>query len=282
MKLMRTIVQELNKYMYLPYVMIGCCGTFILCTMGECYTDVSGRGYSAFQVLFMWSEERMNEAGLTIVSMLNAGCNSWFLLFAPLVLLLGYMLIRKEEQESGQYRFQRIRCGIVRESIAKACSVLVMCGTMAIVGYLLYGLWAIVKCRGIYDVQKLGVLLQLYGVDSVIEWFFVCAIGVFLYGSACGAFGLLVGLFVHDRYLLLGLPMLVMYLLSRLFQRYQMEVFLRGEEELPLLHAMNMDNLLLDSRGIQRVYGGGIVILLYVVAGIVHILNEKSHIKRGQ
>lgn len=277
----RMLKQEIEKSLHGPFFLIGCIGAWILCLLGTCYIDIEGQAYSALQVLLLWSRGRIIAEGIAVTDMFTASTNVWFRMFVPIVLLMGYMITTDVERSTGNLMLQRVRTNIIVTSIAKVVSPAFVCGFMAAFGYVLYMMMVFIRFPVQEESEALRWVLQAYAVDSILEYVVVCTIGVFLYGVACGVFGVVVSIFFRDRYLLTCLPMLIMYLYSRMFEKYKYATLYVGKEEHPLLHAINIENLLYDVGKNTNWYSIAFVAILYALTVCLYVGVESVRRKRG-
>ncbi len=277
----RMLRQEMGKSLHGPFFFIGCLGTWVLCLLGTCYFDMEGQAYSALQVLILWSPERIAAEGIAVTDMFTASTNVWFRMFVPIVLLMGYMLTVDVERSTGNLMLQRVRTNITATCIAKVVSPAFVCGFMAACGFILYMTTVLVRFPIQEESETIRWVLQVYGVGSILEYVVMRTIGVFLYGVACGVFGVVVSIFFRDRYLLTCLPMLLMYLYSRMFEKYKYATLYVGKEEHPLMHAINMENLLYDVGENTNWYSIAFVIVLYVFVLCLYVCVETGRRKRG-
>ena len=160
---------EFKKNIYVPYIFIEIIGIIILCLSATGETDMNGKQISIFSLIFQ--ELPANTDVLkSALSLWQAGIGGWLVVFAPMLLSMGYILLISEERRNGQIRFHILRSGNWKYCISKLCSGALAGGIVFLIGYALFGLLMLVRFPSIrtFSAEEQEILLMGSSISVVI------------------------------------------------------------------------------------------------------------------
>ena len=116
--MIRNIRIEVQKILHLPYLLLGVTGIIILCLNATGDMDAGGRQISIFSLMIRPENTGSQHVALQLW---KAGIGGWLIVFAPMLLTVGYIISLFGERKNGQIRFALMRSGKLRYCISKVC-----------------------------------------------------------------------------------------------------------------------------------------------------------------
>ena len=127
---------ELKKLSFIPYLILSISGIVLLCLSATGETDMSGKQISIFSLIFQ-AQQANTDISKSALALWQAGIGVWLVVFAPMLLSMGYILLLSEERRNGQIRFHILRSGNWKYCISKVCSGALAGGIVFLIGHFL-------------------------------------------------------------------------------------------------------------------------------------------------
>lgn len=140
--MIRNIRLEVQKILHLPYLLLSVAGIIALCLTATGETDVGGRQISIFSLMIRSEDASSQHVALELW---RAGIGGWLIVFAPMLLTVGYMISLSGERQNGQIRFALMRSGKLRYCISKVCGGALAGGIIFLIGYAVFGLLMMIR-----------------------------------------------------------------------------------------------------------------------------------------
>ena len=166
-----------------------------------------------------------------------AGIGGWLTVFAPMLLTLGYMISLSGERQNGQIRFALMRSGKLRYCISKVCGGALAGGIISLIGYAVFGLLMVIRFPSLnmlpVEEQEFYLMGSTLAAEAVKR-----LIGAFLYGMMGSLFGIGVAIAFRDKYMLICLPFMINYIISRYLENWRQIVW--WQKNMKKLHGLRL------------------------------------------
>lgn len=215
MKTLRCLGCEWKRMLcFFPFV-ICCLFVTVLELTAGLYLINGDKQLSVMETFLTLSrDERMHSVNLSAFGAFQSGIGSWLKLFVPIVAALPFVALFRDEASTGYLRFRICSIGRIRYCFVKFFSCFFAGGMTLAVGTALFGIcvYFLFPSLSVYDRASIEAFLETLNGSSVgmiiIEKFVV----VFLYGGfwSITSFALLG--FVHNKYLIIGIPFVIKYI----------------------------------------------------------------------
>ena len=262
------IKSELKKLSFIPYLILSISGIvlFCLCATGE--TDMSGKQISIFFLMFQ-AQQANTDVLKSALALWQAGIDVWLVVFAPMLLSMGYILLISEERRNGQVRFHILRSGNWKYCISKLCSGALSGGIVFLIGYALFGLLMLVRFPSIrtFSAEEQEILLTGSNISVVI---IKKLIGVFLYGMFGSVFGIGVAIVFRDKYMLVCLPFMIKYIYQQILAKMAMDAMAaEAYERLTWIETFQPENIMNISLGWNWFLTVILMLAIYAVLSVI-------------
>ena len=259
---------EFKKNIYVPYIFIEIFGIIILCLSATGETDMNGKQISIFSLIFQ--ELPANTDVLkSALSLWQAGIGGWLVVFAPMLLSMGYILLISEERRNGQIRFHILRSGNWKYCISKLCSGALAGGIVFLIGYALFGLLMLVRFPSIrtFSAEEQEILLMGSSISVVI---IKKLIGAFLYGMFGSVFGIGVAIVFRDKYMLVCLPFMINYIYQQILTKMATDAMAaEAYERLTWIETFQPENIMNISLGWNWFLSVILMLAIYAVLSVI-------------
>lgn len=259
---------EFKKNIYVPYIFIEIIGIIILCLSATGETDMNGKQISIFSLIFQ--ELPANTDVLkSALSLWQAGIGGWLVVFAPMLLSMGYILLISEERRNGQIRFHILRSGNWKYCISKLCSGALAGGIVFLIGYALFGLLMLVRFPSIrtFSAEEQEILLMGSSISVVI---IKKLIGAFLYGMFGSVFGIGVAIVFRDKYMLVCLPFMINYIYQQILTKMATDAMAaEAYERLTWIETFQPENIMNISLGWNWFLTVILMLAIYAVLSVI-------------
>lgn len=259
---------EFKKNIYVPYIFIEIIGIIILCLSATGETDMNGKQISIFSLIFQ--ELPANTDVLkSALSLWQAGIGGWLVVFAPMLLSMGYILLISEERRNGQIRFHILRSGNWKYCISKLCSGALAGGIVFLIGYALFGLLMLVRFPSIrtFSAEEQEILLMGSSISVVI---IKKLIGAFLYGMFGSVFGIGVAIAFRDKYMLVCLPFMINYIYQQILTKMATDAMAaEAYERLTWIETFQPENIMNISLGWNWFLSVILMLAIYAVLSVI-------------
>ena len=259
---------EFKKNIYVPYIFIEIIGIIILCLSATGETDMNGKQISIFSLIFQ--ELPANTDVLkSALSLWQAGIGGWLVVFAPMLLSMGYILLISEERRNGQIRFHILRSGNWKYCISKLCSGALAGGIVFLIGYALFGLLMLVRFPSIrtFSAEEQEILLMGSSISVVI---IKKLIGAFLYGMFGSVFGIGVAIVFRDKYMLVCLPFMINYIYQQILTKMATDAMAaEAYERLTWIETFQPENIMNISLGWNWFLSVILMLAIYAVLSVI-------------
>ena len=259
---------EFKKNIYVPYIFIEIIGIIILCLSATGETDMNGKQISIFSLIFQ--ELPANTDVLkSALSLWQAGIGGWLVVFAPMLLSMGYILLISEERRNGQIRFHILRSGNWKYCISKLCSGALAGGIVFLIGYALFGLLMLVRFPSIrtFSAEEQEILLMGSSISVVI---IKKLIGAFLYGMFGSVFGIGVAFVFRDKYMLVCLPFMINYIYQQILTKMATDAMAaEAYERLTWIETFQPENIMNISLGWNWFLSVILMLAIYAVLSVI-------------
>ena len=206
--MMRNIRIEVQKILHLPYLLLGVVGIIALCLTATGDMNAGGSQISIFSLMI---RPEVTNTPHTAFELWRAGIGGWLLVFAPMLLTVGYMISLSGERQNGQIRFALMRSGKLRYCISKVCGGALAGGIIFLIGYAVFGLLMMICFPSLstlpVEEQEFNLMGSTLAVKVVKR-----LIGAFFYGMTGSLFGIGVAIVFRDKYMLICLPFMINYI----------------------------------------------------------------------
>lgn len=260
--MIRNIRLEVQKILHLPYLLLSVAGIIALCLTAAGETDVGGRQISIFTLMI-----RPEDAGSQHVALelWRAGIGGWLIVFAPMLLTVGYMISLSGERQNGQIRFALMRSGKLRYCISKVCGGALAGGIIFLIGYAVFGLLMMIRFPLLSTLPVEEQEFYLMGsslATEVVKYL----IGAFLYGMTGSLFGIGVAIVFRDKYMLICLPFMINYIYQQVLSKLSLECWAsENYEKITWIEAMKPESIMNISGNVIWLIPFVVMLVLYVV-----------------
>lgn len=231
-------------------------------------TDMNGKQISIFSLIFQ--ELPANTDVLkSALSLWQAGIGGWLVVFAPMLLSMGYILLISEERRNGQIRFHILRSGNWKYCISKLCSGALAGGIVFLIGYALFGLLMLVRFPSIrtFSAEEQEILLMGSSISVVI---IKKLIGAFLYGMFGSVFGIGVAIVFRDKYMLVCLPFMINYIYQQILTKMATDAMAaEAYERLTWIETFQPENIMNISLGWNWFLSVILMLAIYAVLSVI-------------
>ena len=266
--MLHEIKLEFKKNVYVPYMFIEIIGIIFLCFSATGETDMSGKQISIFSLMFQAQQDN-TDILKSALSLWNAGIGGWLVVFAPMLLSMGYILLISEERRNGQIRFHILRSGNWKYCISKLCSGAFVGGIVFLIGYALFGLLMLVRFPSIrtFSAEEQEILLMGSSISVVI---IKKLIGAFLYGMFGSVFGIGVAIVFRDKYMLVCLPFMINYIYQQILTKMATDAMAaEAYEKLTWIETFRPENIMNISMGWNWFLTVILMLAIYAVLSVI-------------
>ena len=259
---------ELKKISFIPYLILSISGIVLLCLSATGETDMSGKQISIFSLMFQ-EQQANTDISKSALALWQAGIDVWLVVFAPMLLSMGYILLISEERRNGQVRFHILRSGNWKYCISKLCSGALSGGIVFLIGYALFGLLMLVRFPSIrtFSAEEQEILLTGSNISVVI---IKKLIGVFLYGMFGSVFGIGVAIVFRDKYMLVCLPFMIKYIYQQILAKMAMDAMAaEAYERLTWIETFQPENIMNISLGWNWFLTVILMLAIYAVLSVI-------------
>ncbi|WP_455194588.1 hypothetical protein [Eubacterium ramulus] len=259
---------ELKKLSFIPYLILSISGIVLLCLSATGETDMSGKQISIFSLMFQ-EQQANTDLSKSALALWQAGIGGWLVVFAPMLLSMGYILLISEERRNGQIRFHILRSGNWKYCISKLCSGALAGGIVFLIGYALFGLLMLVRFPSIrtFSAEEQEILLMGSNISVVI---IKKLIGVFLYGMFGSVFGIGVAIVFRDKYMLVCLPFMIKYIYQQILAKMAMDAMAaKAYERLTWIETFQPENIMNISLGWNWFLTVILMLAIYAVLSVI-------------
>ena len=259
---------ELKKISFIPYLILSISGIVLLCLSATGETDMSGKQISIFSLMFQ-EQQANTDISKSALALWQAGIGGWLVVFAPMLLSMGYILLISEERRNGQIRFHILRSGNWKYCISKLCSGALAGGIVFLIGYALFGLLMLVRFPSIrtFSAEEQEILLTGSNISVVI---IKKLIGVFLYGMFGSVFGIGVAIVFRDKYMLVCLPFMIKYIYQQILAKMAMDAMAaEAYERLTWIETFQPENIMNISLGWNWFLTVILMLAIYAVLSVI-------------
>lgn len=259
---------ELKKLSFIPYLILSISGIVLLCLSATGETDMSGKQISIFSLMFQ-EQQANTDISKSALALWQAGIGGWLVVFAPMLLSMGYILLISEERRNGQIRFHILRSGNWKYCISKLCSGALAGGIVFLIGYALFGLLMLVRFPSIrtFSAEEQEILLMGSNISVVI---IKKLIGVFLYGMFGSVFGIGVAIVFRDKYMLVCLPFMIKYIYQQILAKMAMDAMAaEAYERLTWIETFQPENIMNISLGWNWFLTVILMLAIYAVLSVI-------------
>ncbi len=260
--MMRNIRIEVQKILYLPYLLLGVAGIIALCLTA---TGDMGAGGSQISIFLLMIRPEVTNTPHTAFVLWRAGIGGWLIVFAPMLLTMGYMISLSGERQNGQIRFALMRSGKLRYCISKVCGGALAGGIISLIGYAVFGLLMMIWFPSLstlpVEEQEFYLMGSTLGMEVV-----KCLIGAFLYGMTGSLFGIGVAIAFWDKYMLICLPFMINYIYLQVLGKLTSDCIVAEKYEKSIwIEAMRPES-------IMNISGSVIWLILFVVMLMIYVV----------
>lgn len=259
---------ELKKLSFIPYLILSISGIVLLCLSATGETDMSGKQISIFSLMFQ-EQQANTDISKSALALWQAGIGGWLVVFAPMLLSMGYILLISEERRNGQIRFHILRSGNWKYCISKLCGGALAGGIVFLIGYALFGLLMLVRFPSIrtFSAEEQEILLMGGNISVVI---IKKLIGVFLYGMFGSVFGIGVAIVFRDKYMLVCLPFMIKYIYQQILAKMAMDAMAaEAYERLTWIEMFQPENIMNISLGWNWFLTVILMLAIYAVLSVI-------------
>jgi len=229
---------------------------------------MNGKQISIFSLIFQ--ELPANTDVLkSALSLWQAGIGGWLVVFAPMLLSMGYILLISEERRNGQIRFHILRSGNWKYCISKLCSGALAGGIVFLIGYALFGLLMLVRFPSIrtFSAEEQEILLMGSSISVVI---IKKLIGAFLYGMFGSVFGIGVAIVFRDKYMLVCLPFMINYIYQQILTKMATDAMAaEAYKRLTWIETFQPENIMNISLGWNWFLSVILMLAIYAVLSVI-------------
>ena len=229
---------------------------------------MSGKQISIFSLMFQ-EQQANTDISKSALALWQAGIGGWLVVFAPMLLSMGYILLISEERRNGQIRFHILRSGNWKYCISKLCSGALAGGIVFLIGYALFGLLMLVRFPSIrtFSAEEQEILLMGSNISVVI---IKKLIGVFLYGMFGSVFGIGVAIVFRDKYMLVCLPFMIKYIYQQILAKMAMDAMAaEAYERLTWIETFQPENIMNISLGWNWFLSVILMLAIYAVLSVI-------------
>ena len=265
---------ELKKLSFIPYLILSISGIVLLCLSATGETDMSGKQISIFSLIFQ-AQQANTDISKSALALWQAGIGGWLVVFAPMLLSMGYILLLSEERRNGQIRFHILRSGNWKYCISKVCSGALAGGIVFLIGYALFGLLLVMRFPSVrtFPIEEQEIFLLGSSIGIVIM---KKLIGAFLYGMFGSVFGVGVAIVFRDKYMLVCLPFMINYIYQQVLGKLASDCMVAEKyEKITWIEAMRTESIMNISGSVTWLIPLVVMLVIYLVLIGVFYLSMK-------
>lgn len=275
--MIRNIRLEIQKILHLPYLLLSVSGIIALCLTATGETDAVGRQISIFSLMIRPEDA---DSQHVVLELWRAGIGGWLIVFAPMLLTMGYMIALSGERQNGQIRFALMRSGKLRYCISKVCGGALAGGIILLIAYAVFGLLLMIRFPSLstlsVEEQEFYLMGSTLAVEVAKRMF-----GAFLYGMAGSLFGIGVAIVFRDKYMLICLPFMINYIYQQVLSKLSLEYMVaENYEKVTWIEAMKPESIMNISGNVIWLIPFVVMLVLYVV--LIGIFYLSMKIGEGQ
>ncbi len=275
--MIRNIRLEVQKILHLPYLLLGVTGIIALCLTATGDMNVGGSQISIFSLMI---RPEVTNTPHTAFELWRAGIGGWLLVFAPMLLTVGYMISLSGERQNGQIRFALMRSGKLRYCISKVCGGALAGGIIFLIGYAVFGLLMVIRFPSLSTLPVEEQEMYLMGSSLVAE-VVKRLIGAFLYGMTGSLFGIGVAIVFRDKYMLICLPFMINYIYQQVLGKLRSDCMMAEKyEKFTWLEAMQPESIMNISGSVTWLIPFVVVLVIYVgLIGVFYLSMKLSTVQ---
>ena len=270
--MIRNIRIEVQKILHLPYLLLGVTGIIVLCLTATGDMDAGGRQISIFSLMIRPEDTNTQH---TAFELWRAGIGGWLIVFAPMLLTVGYMISLSGERQNGQIRFALMRSGKLRYCISKVCGGALAGGMIFLMGYVIFGLLMMMRFPALSTLPAEEQEIYLMGSTLAVE-IVKHLIGAFLYGMMGSLFGIGVAIIFRDKYMLICLPFMINYIYQQVLGKLTTDCMVAEKyEKITWIEAMKPESIMNISGNVTWLIPFVVMLVIYILLIGVFYLSMK-------
>ena len=270
--MMRNIRIEVQKILHLPYLLLGVVGIIALCLTATGDMDAGGSQISIFLLII---RPEVTNTPHTAFELWRAGIGGWLIVFAPMLLTVGYMISLSGERQNGQIRFVLMRSGKLRYCISKVCGGALAGGVISLIGYAVFGLLMMIRFPSLSTLPVEEQEFYLMGSTLEVE-VVKRLIGAFLYGITGSLFGIGVAIVFRDKYILICLPFMINYIYQQVLGKLTSDCIVAEKyEKATWIETMRPESIMNISGSVTWLIPFVVMLVIYIVWIGVFYLSMK-------
>ena len=270
--MIRNIRIEVQKILHLPYLLLCVAGIIALCLTATGDMNAGGSQISIFSLMI---RPEVANTQHNAFELWRAGIGGWLIVFAPMLLTVGYMISLSGERQNGQIRFALMRSGKMRYCISKVCGGALAGGIIFLIGYAVFGLLMVIRFPSLstlpveeQEFYLMGSSLAVEGVKRLI--------GAFLYGMTGSLFGIGVAIVFRDKYMLICLPFMINYIYQQVLGKMSTDCVLAEKyEKATWIDAMRPESIMNISGSVTWLIPFVVMLVIYILLIGVFYLSMK-------
>ena len=270
--MMRNIRIEVQKILHLPYLLLGVVGIIALCLTATGDMDAGGSQISIFLLII---RPEVTNTPHTAFELWRAGIGGWLIVFAPMLLTVGYMISLSGERQNGQIRFVLMRSGKLRYCISKVCGGALAGGIIFLIGYAVFGLLMMIHFPSLSTLPVEEQEFYLMGSTLEVE-VVKRLIGAFLYGITGSLFGIGVAIVFRDKYMLICLSFMINYIYQQVLGKLTSDCIVAEKyEKATWIETMRPESIMNISGSVTWLIPFVVMLVIYIVWIGVFYLSMK-------
>lgn len=214
MKTLRCIISEGKQILCYPPFFACCVLVMVLeFTAGLCLIN-GQEEISVIEAAATVSREQMlKNTSFCSLQAFQAGSGSWFKLFVPILAGLPFVALYRDEVSTGYRRFRIASMGKFRYCITKFITCF-LGGALAIsLGTVLYGICVAILFPSLNSYEQADIQMFLEMLNGTVPQVIgQQMLSVFLYGGFWSIVSYALIGFIHNKYLIVGIPFMLKYI----------------------------------------------------------------------
>ena len=230
--MLRNLITEIKKNCHWPYVLLSVVGIICLGFCNTVFQPVGNQVTLIELIQQIYTGELIPDVSISVPVIWQRSLGSWLVLFAPLLVSVGYVVTLSSERQNGQMKFELIRAGSIRYCVSKVVSGALFCGFVFLAGYGLFGLLLklFLPAFSSFGTEEQSFYMEMYFGNSMQAFLCRQLLGAFLFGILAGVFGIGTAVFFEDKYMLICLPFLLNYIYQQILQKITQGMYAAGAE----------------------------------------------------
>lgn len=218
-------------YTNISFVMMIIFTTVIYMTNTIYVDSLINKSYNLFQIIGMKNKTENLEAYRVSFESVFLGTGSGYMsMFGTVIAVVPFVMLYSNARKNTNVRFEIVRTGKKEYIIGKFLSAMICGGCIIMLGYILYGMVALIALPGAkeqFEIDEIagsfmatGSVRFLYGKLGIRILYVIRSLEMFIYGMTSVMLTLLISAFVRNKYLMLCIPFMLNYFWSGLVDKY--------------------------------------------------------------